>query len=514
MDDSARTVGPLRVGIILFGVLAALAAGGLALFTIGENYAMAMAATILITSVIIAFTASALLGRVILIVLIMTLAGSLTIGAFGAIQVLAALAGNQTGPADPPDPDMLAAAESKIDQSIEDTTFHVELTESELNAVLQDSLTEVATPFQRITVDILNAVGDPALIGFVGDFRNGRLTVEGELTAETSGGQLHLELIKADVGMFTMPGIARDAVEDMIGRVADLNHALAEEGADVQEVVIGDNAIVVTGVSSGDRPINAGVLLDSFGNLAQLGIGDVDVRSYDPGIDATTAEGDTYYVALGDSLAAAVGVEGYAEGYVSQVHREISLGDGTVYGMRNFGKSGETSGTMLAGGQLAEAIAFGTNHDVAYVSIDIGANDLLGHLASADCSEDAAAPACSRRIEASLEAYRNNLTTILDDMSQAFPDASAVFLLTYNPFSLGFEDQVAFEVQSNEVLTRLNEIATTVANDHGFKIADGFAPMRGTTTATTHMTDTPPDIHPNAVGYDVLTEAVLEALSR
>lgn len=513
MDNTGRTAGPLRVGIVLFGVLAALAAGGLALFTIGENYAIATAATILITSIIIAFTASALLGRVILIVLIVTLAGSLTIGTFGAIQVLAALAGNQTGPVDPPDPDVLAAAESKIDQSIEDTTFHVELTESELNAVLQDSLAEVDTPFQRITVDILNAVGEPALIGFVGDFRNGRLTVEGELTAETSGGQLQLELIKADVGMFTMPGIARDAVEDMIGRVADLNRALAEEGADVQEVVIGDNAIVVTGVTSSDRPINASVLLDSFGNLAGLGVGDVDVQPYDSGVDAASAEGDPYYVALGDSLAAAVGVEGYAEGYVSQVHRELSLRDGTVYGMRNFGKSGETSGTMLSGGQLAEAIAFGENRDVSYVSIDIGANDLLGHLASSDCSEDATAPACSTRIEASLAAYRNNLITILDEVAQAFPDATAVFLLTYNPFSLGFEEEVAFELQSNEILGLLNEIATGVANDQDFRVADGFAPMRGTTTATTHMTDTPPDIHPNAIGYDLLTEAVLEALS-
>jgi len=36
--------------------------------------------------------------------------------------------------------------------------------------------------------------------------------------------------------------------------------------------------------------------------------------------------------------------------------------------------------------------------------------------------------------------------------------------------------------------------------------------MRGTTTATTHMTDTPPDIHPNVLGYDVLTAAVLTAL--
>jgi lysophospholipase L1-like esterase len=512
MDNSARTTGPLRVGIILFGMLAALAAGGLALFTIGEDYAIATVATILITSLIIAFTASALLGRAILIVLIMTLAGSLTIGAFGAVQVLAALAGNQTGPVDPPDPDVLAAAELKIDQSIEDTTFRVELTESELNAVLQDSLAEVDTPFQRITVDIINAVGEPALIGFVGDFKNGRLAVKGELTAETSGGQLQLELIKADVGMFTMPGIARDAVEDMIARVADLNRAVAEEGADVQEVVIGDDSIVVTGITTSDRPVDATALLASFGDLGGLGITEVTIRPFEPGIDANAAAGERYYVALGDSLAAAVGVDGYSEGYVSQVHREFSLRDGEVYGMRNFGRSGETSGTMVAGGQLDEAVRFGEDNEVAYVTINVGANDLLGHLASSDCSEDVTAASCSERIEASLAAYRDNLAVILDTVAQVFPDATVVFLLTYNPFSLGFESEVAFEAQSNETLMLLNEIASSVAAEHGFLVADGFTPMRGTTTATTHMTDTPPDIHPNATGYDILTDAVLTAL--
>ena len=96
--------------------------------------------------------------------------------------------------------------------------------------------------------------------------------------------------------------------------------------------------------------------------------------------------------------------------------------------------------------------------------------------------------------------------------TDAFPDATIVFLLAYNPFSLGFEEQVAFEQQSNEALMSLNAIAAAAAQTHGVLVADGFAAMRGTTTATTHMTDTPPDIHPNETGYDVLTEAVMSAI--
>ena len=513
MESPGRVSGPLRVAIILFGTLAALAAGGLALFTIGETYAAATAAVILLTSLVISVTASALLGRAVLVVLILAFAGSLTIGAFGAIQILAALAGDQSGPVDPPDPDMLASAERKIEQSTDSSTFRVDLSEDELNAVLQDALAEVDTPFSRITLDILNPTPEPALIAFTGDFKNGRLTVEGQLTAEIVGGQMQVELLEADVGMFTMPGVARDAVEDMIGRVADLNRALAEEGADVQSVVIGDDAISVSGVSSDGNTIDAGVLLASFGDIGGLAIPQIDVVPFPPGVDSTEAAGDIHYVALGDSLAAAVGVEGFADGYVSQVHRELSLRDGIPYGLRNFGKTGETSGTMLLGDQLADAVAFGESAEVRYVSIDIGANDLLGHLASPDCSEDIDSGACRTRIDTSLRAYGDNLPLIFDEIAKAFPDATVVFLLAYNPFSLGFENEVSFEARSNQVLESLNAIATEAAEDFDFLVADGFSPMRGTTTATTHMTDTPPDIHPNRTGYDVLTAALLDALS-
>lgn len=513
MTPPETTSGHLRGGIIVIGLLTAAAAGGLALFTIGETYAVVTAAIILVTSVVIAFTASAFLGRIVLALLILTLAGTVLTGAYGAIQVLAALAGDQSGPTDPADPDVLARAEFKIDQSTEDSTFRVTLSESELNAVLQDSLAETDTPFQRIAVDIANAVGDPALIGFVGDFRNGRLTVTGELAAETRGGQLELELLNADVGMFTLPGVARDAVEDMIGRVADLNRALAEEGADVQSVVIGDDSIVVTGVTNGGSTIDAGVMLAAFGDLGTLGGATVSAPAYESGLDSDTAQGSPTYIALGDSLAAAFGVDGYGSGYVSQLHRELSLRDGIVYGMNNFGVTGETSGTMLLGGQLAAAVDYGRDHDVAYVTIDVGANDLLGHLGSSDCSEDLQAAVCRARIDASLAAYTANIDSIFATLDEEFPAATIILLLAYNPFSLGFDDVVAFEAQSNEVLGALNDIATAAATRHDVLVADGFTPMRGTTTATTHMTDTPPDIHPNELGYDVLTDAILSIFS-
>ena len=509
---TATVSGPLRAAILVFGVLAGAAAGALALFTIGETYAVATAAAIAIASAIIAFTAPVALGRAVLILLILTFAGTLLTGGYGAVQVLAAIAGNTGGPVDQPDPETLAMAEIKIDQSVEDTTFRVTLTEAELNAVLLDALADTDTPFQRITIDIVNAVNEPTVIGFVGDFKNGRLSVEGELTVKVSGGRVEAELLTADVGMFTMPGFARDAVEDMIARVADLNRALADEGADIQSVVIGDNSISVTGVSSGDSTIDAEVMLAAFGDIEGVFTNGIDITPYEPGVASSTAEGSPLFIALGDSLAAAVGVDGYAEGYVSQVHREVSLRDGSVLGLRNFGVSGETSGTMLLSGQLDNAIAFGLDQDVAYVTIDVGANDLLGHLGSSDCAEDVTAPLCTERIDASLRAYESNIEEIFSRLREAFPDATVIFLQAYNPFSLGFEEEVAFEAQSNDKLQRLNSIAATAATDYDIVVADGFTPMRGTTTFTTHMVDIPPDIHPNKAGYDILTDAIMDVL--
>lgn len=508
---NVTVTGPLRAAIVIFGVLAALSAGALALFTIGETYALATAITIAIAAAIIAFTAPVPLARVVLVLLIVTFAGTLLTGAYGTVQILAAMTGGGDGVVDSPDADQLASAQRKIDTSKDSSSFLVTLSESELNAVLLDSLAETDTPFQRITLDIINATGDPVLIGFVGDFKNGNLTVSGQVTAQVSGGRVDVELLHADVGMFTMPGIARDAVEDMIGRVADLNRALADDGADVQQVVIGDDQVTVAGVTTGDSVVDAAGMLEAFGNIGDLTNIEVDGTRYEPGVDSATAEGTPAYMALGDSLAAAEGVAGYGEGYVSQVHRELSLLDGTVYGLNNLAVVGETSGTMLTTGQLDEALTYAAATEIAYVTIDIGANDLLGHLGSSACSEDIQAPACADLIDLSLEAYESNIDEIFARLRNALPEASIVFLEAYNPFALGFEGRVDFETQSNQALTALNQIAAEAAQRYDIRVADGFTPMRGTTSATTHMTDIPPDIHPNELGYDLLTGAIMSA---
>jgi lysophospholipase L1-like esterase len=232
-----------------------------------------------------------------------------------------------------------------------------------------------------------------------------------------------------------------------------------------------------------------------------------------PGVvDGTSADGTIFYVALGDSLAANVGVDRARDGYVSRLHGWLQERDGAAYGLRNYGVSGETSGSLIRSGQLDDAEAFLRSHDVAYVTVDIGANDLLGHLGSDDCGADLDDPACAARIEASTAAYADNIDVVFERLRAAAPGATIVFLRAYNPFSLGFGTGVGFEERSDEILDAFNDVAAAAAARHGVLVADGFTPMQGTTASTTHMLDRPPDIHPREIGYDVLAAAIAAAL--
>jgi lysophospholipase L1-like esterase len=205
-----------------------------------------------------------------------------------------------------------------------------------------------------------------------------------------------------------------------------------------------------------------------------------------------------------------VGASSAKDGYVSRVHNQLQIQDGRQYGLLNLGVSGETSGSMIEGGQLAEALAFLASNRIAYITVDVGANDLLGHLTSPDCSESLGTPACRDRLESAFTAYESNIAVIFDALRRAAPDATIVFLRAYNPFSLG--TGVAFEEETSLSLDRLNDVAATAAEAEGILVADGFEPMQRTAAFTTLMLSSPPDIHPSALGYDVLAQAVMAAL--
>jgi len=174
----------------------------------------------------------------------------------------------------------------------------------------------------------------------------------------------------------------------------------------------------------------AGTLLGSLG-LVGAGFGGTSAGAS----SAAPAKGRTeYYLALGDSLAAAVGAstgKGYVDDIYAKEHKRLK---GLV--LENLSCSGATTGTMLNGGgcsyttgtQLGDAEAFLEAHagQVAFVTVDIGANDVdecvSGSGIDMTCFDDG------------ISAITTNLPQILSGLASAGGSTPVVGMTYYDPF--------------------------------------------------------------------------------
>jgi lysophospholipase L1-like esterase len=504
----------MPVVLVILALLAVLLGGAVALFTIGTIGAVVLVLLVLGVAGYGLYARGSMLSIAVGVSALVAVV-AIGFGGFNAYQLYAAL-GNFDGESDAPDAAALASAEAKLDAAREQAGFRVELTAEELTAIFQDTLADAEdNPIRRVDLVVVDGHEDEqGVLEFVVTFKNGSLTGEGRVGATLEAGAISLQVEKVSLGNLSLPGIATGAMEDLVETVLDLNDRLDEVGADIQAIDIGDGRVLVTGTQGDGEILTAASLLDALAeNAAAISSATTPpVEVIGPGdVNGNTAEGPSYVVALGDSLAASLGVIAPNLGYVSRFHSVVAERDGIAYGLRNYGVSGETSGTLIRSGQLDEALDFIRDNEVAYVTIDIGANDLLGHLGSEDCSEDIEDPACQDRLAPALEAYRANLDRILGDLRDAAGDATPIyFLATYNPFSLGLG--LSLEAASNDATDQLNQVAADVAAEYEVVVADGATPLRGTASVTTHMLDTPPDIHPNSAGHDLLAQALVGVL--
>ncbi len=500
-----------RIVFAILGVLAALATGIVVLFTFGAVLA------VLVTLLLLAFAAwsaqttgeTPRLASRIVVVLLLFLSTALTL--YVATRLTLAFT-DISGLVEPADQEVLAKAQQKIDEQVSDNAaFRLELTEGEITALVQDQLAAVAAPFRRVTIDIVGGNED-GQIEFSATSRNDQVTIQGRMNVALDAGMIQFELLDADVGAVSVPGIARGFVEDLINPFTE--KGLTESGAEIQSVQLGDDRLVVVGSQQGGTLLSSATLRSALRRQAASSANTIELsvrEQFGPGVvDGRESEGSSYYVALGDSLAANVGVKSAREGYVSRFHKQLQERDGAQYGLRNFGVSGETSASLIRTGQLDAAMEFISSHEVSYVTMNIGANDLLGHLASSDCENGLSTTACNDRIAAAFAAFEVNLGHIYGRLRDAAPDATIVFMTMYNPFSLGLGGR--FQAATDRKLSEFNAVAAGLARSHGILIADGFTPMQGTAAVTTHMVDNPPDIHPRGIGFDILTGALVEAL--
>ncbi|NIS29341.1 MAG: hypothetical protein GWO04_04945, partial [Actinobacteria bacterium] len=63
-------------------------------------------------------------------------------------------------------------------------------------------------------------------------------------------GAAQVEVISVDAGSFTLPGVAKGAIEDIIEEISDLNAILSENRATVQSLTLAGDRLVVTGTQA------------------------------------------------------------------------------------------------------------------------------------------------------------------------------------------------------------------------------------------------------------------------
>ena len=231
------------------------------------------------------------------------------------------------------------------------------------------------------------------------------------------------------------------------------------------------------------------------------------------------------YIALGDSLSEGVGASDRSAAFVPLVHE--GLGEGVD--LMNLGHSGDTSSDLLDHGHVEQAVAEvgqrnsddDPNNDVKLVTLEIGGNDFLRPffllILTGTCPLLQPAldrPACVDALGETLDDFGRNLATALDRLQEADPDLTIVVMTLYNPFSERLENiaelaEVALEGQPDGPLPEgLNDIVRGEAAERGLILGDWHPLFEGKTSEYIARDF----IHPNDVGYEVMAEAILEAV--
>jgi lysophospholipase L1-like esterase len=244
----------------------------------------------------------------------------------------------------------------------------------------------------------------------------------------------------------------------------------------------------------------------------------------------------TYYLALGDSLAAGTQPTAlYSDAsYPAQLLALLRRTEPTLR-LENLGCPGETSNSLVDGGlcnydsgtQLAQAVAFLKAHagSVSLVTIDVGANDLLQ-----GC--DADDRLCVGRV---VDAVATRLERILRELRTVAPSVRIVGVDYYDPLLAEWLTGTAGEATARASVAGVEALNTAERRAyarHGARVAGvatafstaSFAPLvlygqqrvpkNVAVVCRWTWACSQDNVHPTRTGYGVIARTILAALRR
>jgi lysophospholipase L1-like esterase len=241
--------------------------------------------------------------------------------------------------------------------------------------------------------------------------------------------------------------------------------------------------------------------------------------------DAAPAGPPPEYLALGDSLAVGVG-SAETGGYVPLVHAYLGAAltpgrspdppgaqNGAWLKVRNLGVGGETTTSMIGGGQLAHAVAIlekqngdrSPDNDVKVVTLDIGGNDLAG-LIGLCASPGVTVEQCQLAAYQAVGAFGSNFAVIVAQLrAAAGPDTPIVVMTYYNPLAGGGCPAVDASL-AGAVVAALNSTIAAVASAYDALVADAASAGIGAGDLAGDC------LHPNDSGYQKIAGAFINAI--
>lgn len=249
-------------------------------------------------------------------------------------------------------------------------------------------------------------------------------------------------------------------------------------------------------------------------------------------LPAAAAPTPTLYVAVGDSLAWGDGASDPATtGYVPLLADYFAgVPHGGGKSSVNLSVRGETTASVLAGGQLAATMAAigDPSTDTRVVTVSLGGNDVGALLNDADdvCVHDPMSAACQALVIEALQGAGARFPIVLGSIMAALAadegDERVYVMTVFNPFGgLGapYEDAIDGVLLGSDLridcaamavdptATGLNDIIACTAFALGATVVDAHAVIGDDALSLTHIGEGTLNTHPNDAGYALLAKA-------